>query len=472
MPTAIDQALITLVPSLNHLPIELTSLASALATQSRSKAGNLKPDEEIARNYVCAHIACEKLKSRLGLELIQPKPPVAPRVYKKLKTFFDKLLEVPSTPSTNRKTDAINRSGGASAKNVTPTSAARGGVTPISRKRMRQAQDETIDTAPAGVTLPDVDLLDADTPSRRSEKRARPLPPSITESGNPLTTSLRKQQPGTLFADSATTQEFPEFVDTMIARLVNRFKSTTAASHIRAGLRHVVSARGYTDAETSTNPPTKISKGSRKLESSEKHGDGLGSITASRIPALLVVLTLFVLSKQGRLDLTVKANFLEKQKAAIGAVREMEEGWAPDEDTLIKDLKSYFRCAGEERWLAAPWFRDITADTGEPDEVAMDVGEMVPPKENKPSKTPLRRKEKHAKRPGDEEEEEDEGPAGLQVGLGTMFQDAIDWLSEDRRQEYGVFKMEIMQRLNKLERPSDMEKAVGRRGGRTMASAA
>jgi origin recognition complex subunit 6 len=55
MPTPVEQALITLVPTINALPSDLMDLA-----QSHAKAANLKPDEEIGRTYACAHLACER----------------------------------------------------------------------------------------------------------------------------------------------------------------------------------------------------------------------------------------------------------------------------------------------------------------------------------------------------------------------------------------------------------------------------
>ena len=60
MPTPVEQALITLVPSFNALPPELLQLASALLVQSKAQAANLKPEEEIGRIYACANIACER----------------------------------------------------------------------------------------------------------------------------------------------------------------------------------------------------------------------------------------------------------------------------------------------------------------------------------------------------------------------------------------------------------------------------
>jgi len=56
MPTPIESALIILVPTLNVLPTELIDLCSSLLAQSRAKATNLKPEEEIGRVFCCAHL--------------------------------------------------------------------------------------------------------------------------------------------------------------------------------------------------------------------------------------------------------------------------------------------------------------------------------------------------------------------------------------------------------------------------------
>jgi origin recognition complex subunit 6 len=59
--TIVERAMISLVPTINGPPPrELVQLATALLAQSRSKASNLKRDEEIARAYACAHLACER----------------------------------------------------------------------------------------------------------------------------------------------------------------------------------------------------------------------------------------------------------------------------------------------------------------------------------------------------------------------------------------------------------------------------
>lgn len=63
---AVEQALTGLIPALNGpLPVELVELASSLLARSRSVANSLKSDEEIARPYACAQLACERYECQL-----------------------------------------------------------------------------------------------------------------------------------------------------------------------------------------------------------------------------------------------------------------------------------------------------------------------------------------------------------------------------------------------------------------------
>lgn len=56
-----DPALRSLLPTHNGpFPPQLTDLAGSLLAQSRHRASALKAEEEIARPYACAHIACDR----------------------------------------------------------------------------------------------------------------------------------------------------------------------------------------------------------------------------------------------------------------------------------------------------------------------------------------------------------------------------------------------------------------------------
>lgn len=58
---SIEQSLCNLLPThADGLPDELVKLAANLMAQSRTYGSSLKPEEEIARPYACAEIACKR----------------------------------------------------------------------------------------------------------------------------------------------------------------------------------------------------------------------------------------------------------------------------------------------------------------------------------------------------------------------------------------------------------------------------
>lgn len=68
---SIEQALTGLIPAISGpIPPELIEIALSLLARSRSVAQSLKPDEEIARPYACAQLACERYDIYLQLMLI------------------------------------------------------------------------------------------------------------------------------------------------------------------------------------------------------------------------------------------------------------------------------------------------------------------------------------------------------------------------------------------------------------------
>ncbi|KAI1826928.1 hypothetical protein F4861DRAFT_21754 [Xylaria intraflava] len=115
MSRTLEPVLYSLLPSYSTaLPQPLVELASSLLAHSRHSAGALKADEEVARPYACAHIACEKLKISLDLPPIQVRPPIPPRLYKRLYAHLENVL--PSTaqdrPSRVRTPSAKARESG------------------------------------------------------------------------------------------------------------------------------------------------------------------------------------------------------------------------------------------------------------------------------------------------------------------------------------------------------------------------
>jgi hypothetical protein len=61
MSRQIEQALLSMMPTYgSNLPPSLVELAGSLLAQSRHRASTLKAEEEVARQYACANIACDR----------------------------------------------------------------------------------------------------------------------------------------------------------------------------------------------------------------------------------------------------------------------------------------------------------------------------------------------------------------------------------------------------------------------------
>ncbi|KAL7809819.1 origin recognition complex subunit 6 domain-containing protein [Trichoderma aethiopicum] len=117
--SAVELALVSLMPTYgSDLPPSLVESASSLLAQSRHLASTLKAEEEIARLYACAHIACNRLKIPLDLPTIEPRPPIPPKVYKRLYTHLDNIL--PNTSASGRRTRRQREVGDSPASQTRP----------------------------------------------------------------------------------------------------------------------------------------------------------------------------------------------------------------------------------------------------------------------------------------------------------------------------------------------------------------
>ena len=486
MPTQIEEALVTLVPLFNALPSELVSLANALLVQSKAKAANLKPDEEISRTYACANIACERsvslssstrhtlltskhdrLKTRLGLEKLQPRPPVPPRIYKKLYSFLDQTLATPATPRTERQIDALGQRSGGDATPRSGRSLPRSGAT-----KLKTPVKTPIHT-PTNLSF--VEQAD-ETPSRRSEKRARPLSARAAEGG--VSTRKRRRISENINDDREHENGLPPFVPGLIDKLCDAFSCPSASSQLLEGVVCITRQRGFSSVDEEAFTGTDTASMTLKLP----YGDGV--LTPSRLPALLIVMIICLVTlgtEQQGADAD-EESYQSQRATAIAVVRGIPEGQRVTDEDLIGDIEGFLHAAGDEGWLKLPWFAPIASVPAPPalatvvttreeeETAAMPSDSSDPltterldlrPTRTKQAKTPLHRKEKHLPKPNgtvqldkddtDNDDDED-APAGLQPGLGTMFQDALDWLAPYRRAEYALWEKEITARIEQIER--------------------
>ncbi|KAI5839347.1 origin recognition complex subunit 6-domain-containing protein [Morchella snyderi] len=142
---SIENHLTSLIPTLaGPLPPELIQLAASLVAQSKNRISNLKPNEEICREYVCAHIACDRLRTQLDLPTITPRLPLPKKTYGALYTQFQKALPLRTrAPTAPPASSATGTGNGAS----TSTPADAPPPTPITLSPPLRASIHTLCTA-------------------------------------------------------------------------------------------------------------------------------------------------------------------------------------------------------------------------------------------------------------------------------------------------------------------------------------
>lgn len=206
----------------------------------------------------------------------------------------------------------------------------------------------------------------------------------------------------------------------MIRGLCAKLEAKGAAPHVLAGVSSVL-----------TLPTPKL-----------VDGQGTGR---DKIPAL--VAAVFILARTRLLGVTTDGKeYVGLRKGILNAIRALREdkevvgkvtsiqkgkkGWQGFEDVVGKDVDKWLMELSAKGWVELDWFGNIESGAGlnlpewmDYENLDLDKGE-------------------------DEEEEEEEG--GM-MGLGTMLQDRVDYLSKRKREEYKVWKESVMRRLEQIE---------------------
>ncbi|KAF1814354.1 hypothetical protein P152DRAFT_268487 [Eremomyces bilateralis CBS 781.70] len=296
----VEQALTSLLPSLTGPPPpDLVSLAHSLLAQSRSKASTLKSEEEIARTYACAHLACEKLKQRLNLPKIEARPPCGPRVYKKVFNYLSTAL-----------------------------ASVRGGqeVVTGTQKELRSRNPKALESSPTA------------TRSRlaiHSASKAKVSSSSVTP---------RKRS---LLASNDAVKDIPQWALPMVRRLCGAFHLAEAAPHVFAGLESILSSTSR--AETPNR------RRSRRLQDDEGESQSIG---ADAIPALIIAILLYAVTKITGETISGKV-YLKKRAQAVTVASQSAGTSTMSEAEMNAEIDGFLRRAQSEGWLDMEWYQNI-----------------------------------------------------------------------------------------------------------------
>jgi origin recognition complex subunit 6 len=398
MPSPIEIALSSLLPTVSYLPPELISLSTSLLAQSRTKASSLKAEEEIGRTYACCHIACQRLGHKLALEIGKPAPPVKPKVYNKLHTYLNAALK---TTSTSRP--------------------ANGG------KTNEQPQEGTAGKSTRGATTAQT------TPSK-------PTPVSTT-----TPTSRKRPAPSASQDADADPANIPDALKPTIRLICASSFDPGAIPHVFAGLSSIL-----THLRTPHTP-----KRGTKRPRIEKTGEFVPTTIHDDQLTNLAIAVFVVVYSRTRGEWNVDE--FDVVDRAGRALRRHDTG-DPEAEFVYNEEKAmtkevqHFKKSIREAWWEMEWIRNVPV----PPETLEDVMKMSEeelenlqmergiPGAKRAGKTPVRNaktplREKRVRVDGD-----GVGAAGLMPGLGTMFQPAVDWLSEERQVEFERWKRQVL----------------------------
>ncbi|KAJ9652828.1 hypothetical protein H2198_007958 [Neophaeococcomyces mojaviensis] len=437
----IQKSLTSLLPG-STVPARLISATESLVSVSRQRAANLKTDEEIARSHVCAEIACKKLRVTLRLPNIKSGAgaPCRPTVYKKLLTFLDSTLadvDIVGTPGGRKKTTGEVK---------TPTR------TPTTAKRKRDAEAEALDAEEAQV----------DTPSKK--RRTGGATPATTRTP---TKSAQKKTNGFVgrieksVSTKSTAQEAPEYVLPSIRKLCKTFSTPSMVPHVYTGVCVILSlASRWPRPSEASDADSEADEGAEALESMFKED----------VMACVVALYLLTLTRMQEglmttevyntvLGRSVEVLDLQDKTGEVGEgiegwiARIQENGWTTDEgkgtdwwssvpEDVLKQLRLDSVTAGENGVVEAGTETEDTEDE----------------EDGSPTPKARRKRTSQTNGVGSRREElrkqlEDEDPEDVLLpGLGTMMNDAVDFLSEERQAEYERWKAGILRRIATIEK--------------------
>ncbi|KAK0640328.1 hypothetical protein DIS24_g9480 [Lasiodiplodia hormozganensis] len=419
MSKPVEQALVGLVPAHNGpLPSELLSVAVSLLAQSRSKASSLRPEEEIARTYACAHLACERLKQRLNLPSIVPRPPIPPRAYKKVYNYFDSALTISSSqPQTPSRRAA--RAAAAESSATTPT-----------RKR-----------TPAATTA----ATPSRTPTRTASHGGR------AGARTPTAASARRSTAaGGEYDDDGVV---PAYVTPLIRALSKALGTPPAVPHVYAGVRSVLKEATTTAANSTPSRSSARKRRSGGQEGIETLAATNGGVDENDIPPLVAVLLMYTIIRlSGRPTRATEHRGRKEEAVRVLAECEACEGLAEDE--LLARVERLLVEVKERGWLEMEWFENVGQKAGGDGDEDVEMGEdgeeddgseLGRDSADVPPYTPMKKR-----KTGDKGMDVQAGVS--QGGLGTMMQDKVDYLSEARRAGFLRWKAGIMKRVEQIER--------------------
>ena len=235
----------------------------------------------------------------------------------------------------------------------------------------------------------------------------------------------------------------PQWVMPAIRALCKTFKKPEAAPHVFAGVSSVLKVHrtNADELELQHTPSRKRKRPSDAVGASITNV----SIDEEHITALIAVITFYTLSELE--ESPDKEEYLNRRKLAVETLTKFEPRRPRDKKYMVADIELFMREA-QNGWLDMDWYRNILDDrqtNGFMDEEGIrssedELADGVDGAVGMSNATGFR-----------------ESDVPVRRGFGTMFSDAVDWLSEDRKADYIQWKKKVLTEIAEIEKRHDQE---------------
>jgi origin recognition complex subunit 6 len=268
----------------------------------------------------------------------------------------------------------------------------------------------------------------AATPTKAKKRTADGQPKTVETLKKTPASSKKQAFAGTINENKSDVNgsEAPEFVMPLIRKLCKAFSTPMLPPHAYTGTCVVLKL-------SELWPPKRGSKGKAKDE------------VTFRNPVMMVTIGVYfmVLSRmqKGKVTTELFASLLAKalETAELDTPAEEVEEW-------IKKMNSEGWCRGQDWWDSVP-------------EDVMDGEEVEAEQQDEVEEDDLVVSRSRRKRHLEEDAEDDLGDV-LLPGLGTMMQDSVDWLSEEKKLSFLDWKDGIMRRIRSIDKGKTRAVAV------------
>lgn len=232
-----------------------------------------------------------------------------------------------------------------------------------------------------------------------------------------------RKTPQTAYKIDSRIVEPPEWIMPCIRSLVKKFSYPLATPHIYTGIESILPLMARLSAAVAETP----SKRPRRVASASA-----ATVSDTKIFGLVVVVFLYVLTRMMNQNVTPE-QYTKRRELAVHTLLELPAAKNVTYSELSLEAEELMAVAQQEGWLQMEWFLNITP-TNEIDE--MEGIEVTHGNSLQSTAGKVR---------------ESKGAGSDYIGLGTMLQDATDYLSERRREDYIIWKAKIMDRVEEIE---------------------